>query len=54
MRAMAGVPRLDRWTALVEKLRGNFVRSDALHLDPRQTILSAGRAIGQTARGRAL
>jgi DNA polymerase-3 subunit delta' len=54
MRAMSSGPRLDRWTAVLEKLKGSFVRTDALHLDPRQTILSAGRALGQTARGRAL
>jgi DNA polymerase-3 subunit delta' len=53
-RAMSDAPRLDRWTAVLEKLKGSFVRTDALHLDPRQTILSAGRALGQTARGRAL
>jgi DNA polymerase-3 subunit delta' len=53
-RAMSGGARLDRWTAVLEKLKGSFVRTDALHLDPRQTILSAGRALGQTARGRAL
>jgi DNA polymerase III subunit delta' len=53
-RAMSGGARLDRWTAVLEKLKGSFVRTDALHLDPRQTILSAGRALGQTAQGRAL
>jgi DNA polymerase-3 subunit delta' len=53
-RAMSGGARLDRWTAVVEKLRSSFIRTDALHLDPRQTILSAGRALGQTARGRAM
>jgi DNA polymerase-3 subunit delta' len=45
---------LNRWTAVLENLTRSFVRTDALHLDPRQTILSASRALGTTARGRAL
>jgi len=53
-RAMAGGARLDRWTALLEKLKGSFTRTDALHMEPRQTILSAERALTATARGRAL
>ena len=53
-RAMDGGAGLDRWTALLEKLTRSFSRTAALHLDPRQTILSAGKAISETARGRAL
>ncbi|HUB86118.1 MAG TPA: DNA polymerase III subunit delta' [Rhizomicrobium sp.] len=53
-RAMEGGANLNRWTALLETLTRSFVRTDALHLDPRQTILSASRALGTTARGRAL
>ena len=54
VRAMQGGARLERWTALLEKLNGSFVRTDALHLEPRQTILSAARALSQTARRGAL
>jgi DNA polymerase-3 subunit delta' len=53
-RAMEGGANLHRWTALLENLTRSFVRTDALHLDPRQTILSASRALGTMARGRAL
>jgi DNA polymerase-3 subunit delta' len=53
-RAMQGGARLERWTALLEKLKGSFVRADALHLEPRQTILSTARAVSQTARRGAL
>jgi len=53
-RALQGGVGLNRWTALLEKLRSSFVRTDALHLEARQTILSAARAIATTARGRAL
>jgi DNA polymerase-3 subunit delta' len=50
MRALAGAPNLDRWTALMEQLRRSFLRTNALHLDPRQTVLSASRGISVTAR----
>ena len=53
-RAMAGGAGLDRWTDVLEKLRRSFTRTAALHLDPRQTILSADKAIADTARRRAL
>jgi DNA polymerase-3 subunit delta' len=49
-RAMEGEGGLDRWTALLEKLNRSFLRTGALHLDPRQTILSADKAISDTAR----
>jgi DNA polymerase-3 subunit delta' len=53
-RALSGTARLDRWTTLLEQLKSSFIRTDALHLEPRQTILSASRAIATAARGRAL
>ncbi|MGH6870926.1 MAG: DNA polymerase III subunit delta' [Rhizomicrobium sp.] len=53
-RALSGAPRLERWTAVLETLKRSFLRTDALHLEPRQTILSAARAIAGAARGRAL
>ncbi|HEX3672698.1 MAG TPA: DNA polymerase III subunit delta' [Rhizomicrobium sp.] len=53
-RALTGAVRLDRWTTLLEQLKSSFIRTDALHLEPRQTILSASRAITTAARGRAL
>lgn len=49
-RAMEGGAGLDRWTTLLEKLNRSFLRTSALHLDPRQTILSADKAISDTAR----
>ena len=49
-RAMEGGAGLDRWVDLLEKLNRSFLRTGALHLDPRQTILSAGKAISDTAR----
>jgi DNA polymerase III subunit delta' len=53
-RALGGTASLDRWTRLLEQLKSSFIRTDALHLEPRQTILSASRAIATAARGRAL
>jgi DNA polymerase-3 subunit delta' len=35
---------------LLEQLKRSFLRTDALHLDPRQTLLSAARGISSTAR----
>lgn len=53
-RALTGAPGLNRWAAVLETLKRSFARTDALHLEPRQTILSASRAIASAARGRAL
>lgn len=53
-RAREGRPGLDRWVALWEKLDKSFGRSEALHLEPRQTILSSLRALSQTGRRGAL
>lgn len=41
---------LERWTALLARLEGNFSRSRGLNLEPRQTILSAARDMAATAR----
>jgi DNA polymerase-3 subunit delta' len=49
-RAFSGAQNLDRWIALLEQLKRSFLRTDALHLDPRQTVLSAARSISVTAR----
>ena len=49
-RARKSEPGMDRWVDLAEKLRASFVRTAALNLDPRQTILSASRALAATAR----
>jgi DNA polymerase-3 subunit delta' len=49
-RAFSGATNLDRWIALLEQLKRSFLRTDALHLDPRQTVLSAARGISTTAR----
>jgi hypothetical protein len=46
--------RLDRWVELREKLNASFGRTSALHLEPRQTILSAVNALSQTSRRGAL
>jgi DNA polymerase-3 subunit delta' len=53
-RARLGGENLHRWVELWEKLGASFRRTDALHLEPRQTILSASRAIYETARRGAL
>jgi len=51
IRAKAGSgARLDRWIEAWEALNRTFVRSTALHLDPRQTLLGAARTLGDTAR----
>jgi DNA polymerase-3 subunit delta' len=49
-RAREGAPSLDRWVALLERLEKSFGRTEALHLEPRQTILSAAQAFAQTGR----
>jgi DNA polymerase III subunit delta' len=41
---------IDRWIALWERLEKSFGRTEALHLEPRQTILSAAEALAKTAR----
>lgn len=50
MRAREGDIGLKPWLDVWEKLGRSFARSDALHLEPRQTILSAAHAMARTAR----
>ncbi|GAA0579091.1 DNA polymerase III subunit delta' [Rhizomicrobium electricum] len=49
-RALAGQPGLNKWVDALERLRRTFARTDALHLEPRQTLLSAARDLNATAR----
>jgi DNA polymerase-3 subunit delta' len=49
-RAHLGAPGLDRWTAVLARLKESFARADGLHLEPRQTLLSAARDLSRTAR----
>jgi DNA polymerase-3 subunit delta' len=49
-RAREGAQSLDRWVALWERLKKSFERTETLHLEPRQTILSAAQALAHTAR----
>jgi DNA polymerase III subunit delta' len=41
---------LRRWVDAWEQVTANFVRADALHLEPRQTIVSSVRVIAHAAR----
>ncbi len=41
---------LRRWMEAWEQVTANFARADALHLEPRQTIVSSMRAISHAAR----
>lgn len=41
----SGAAGLDRWVELWERLNFMFASADALHLDPRQTVLSAALAL---------
>ncbi|HWU26288.1 MAG TPA: DNA polymerase III subunit delta' [Rhizomicrobium sp.] len=49
-RAHQGAQNLDRWVRLRESLEQSFKRMDGLHLDARQTILSAETALARVAR----
>lgn len=49
-RARSGSQNLTSWMEVREKLRHSFARANALHLEPRQTILSAAGALSGTAR----
>ncbi len=49
-KALGGQPKLNKWVDAHEKLRRSFARSDALHLDPRQTLLSAARELNAATR----
>lgn len=51
-RARHGAQNLKPWTEAWEKLRNSFGRTAALHLEPRQTILSTARVLtGASHRG---
>ena len=49
-RALAGQPQMNKWVEALERLRRSFARTGALHLDPRQTLLSAARDLSATSR----
>jgi DNA polymerase III, gamma/tau subunits len=49
-KAMEGQTGLHKWVDALERLRRHFGRSDALHLDPRQTLLGAARELSATTR----
>ena len=49
-RATADPAGLDRWVDSWEKLNHDFSRTAGLHLDPRQTLLSSARVLGDAAR----
>jgi DNA polymerase-3 subunit delta' len=49
-RATKNPARLDRWIEAWEKLERNFARTAGLHLDPRQTLLSSARTLGDAAQ----
>jgi DNA polymerase III subunit delta' len=49
-RANKNPARLDRWIEAWEKLERNFARTASLHLDPRQTLLSSARTLGDAAQ----
>jgi len=53
-RAKKNAPGLDRWVELRAVIQESFARSAALHLEPKQTILSAARATAKVARRGAL
>ena len=41
---------LDRWVEVWERLNAMFARADALHLEPRQTVLSSALALNEVKR----
>ena len=53
-RAHAGAPGMDRWVAVLNRLEQGFARATGLHLEPRQTILTAARDLSHAARGGAI
>ena len=53
-RAHSGAAGLERWIALRERIEQSFGRATGLHLEPRQTVLSAARDLSRVARGGAL
>jgi DNA polymerase-3 subunit delta' len=53
-KAHAGAPGLERWVALLGRIEQGFARAAGLHLEPRQTVLTAARDLSHVARGGAL
>ena len=53
-KAHSGAPGLERWVALLGRIEQGFARATGLHLEPRQTVLSAARDLSHVARGGAL
>ncbi|HEX3431644.1 MAG TPA: DNA polymerase III subunit delta' [Rhizomicrobium sp.] len=53
-RAKQNAAYLDRWVELRAAIQETFARAAALHLEPKQTILSAARATARVARRGAL
>ncbi len=49
-RAASESPGLDRWIAAWEATRESITRSTGLNLEPRQTVLSVSRTLGNAAR----
>ncbi len=49
-RAMAGQTGLYKWVDALERMRRHFGRTDALHLDPRQSLLSTASDLAATSR----
>jgi DNA polymerase-3 subunit delta' len=54
VRAQENAPNLERWVELRSAIQESFARSAGLHLEPKQTILSAARATARVARRGAL
>jgi DNA polymerase-3 subunit delta' len=53
-RAHSGGAGLERWVQLLARIEQGFGRATGLHLEPRQTVLTAARDLARTARGGAL
>lgn len=53
-KAHSGAAGLERWVLLRERIEQSFGRATGLHLEPRQTILTAARDLARIARGGAL
>ena len=49
-----GAPGLERWVAALSRLEHSFARAGGLHLEPKQTVLSAARDLSYVARNGAL
>lgn len=49
-RAHGGAQGLERWVQLLGRIEQGFGRATGLHLEPRQTVLSAARDFARTAR----